>query len=149
MAPTDRPTDRQCHLLSCPGQLKTKKGDDPVLTSVKLLAFIPTQVKTMHLDKKGSFAFVCANIKTMPYLSQTYPSVLTFKKTRHEICQKIYTGPKFYTVKVHKLQLFLLTKKQRKCNIISNFSSQIMQEFALFSGKKITQSAHILHDRRS
>ena len=65
---------------------------------------------------------------------------------KHEICQKIHTtgflGPKFYTVKVHKLQLFLLTKKQRKCNIISNFSSHIMQEFVLFSGKNYTVGTH-------
>ena len=38
---------------------------------------------------------------------------------RLEICQKNYmTGfldPKLYTLKVHKLRLFLLKKKQRKC----------------------------------
>ena len=42
---------------------------------------------------------------------------------RLEICQKIYTtrffGQKLYTLKVSKLQQFLLKKKQRKCiNII-------------------------------
>ena len=38
---------------------------------------------------------------------------------RLEICQKIYTtgvfGQKFYTLKVRKLQLILLKRKQRKC----------------------------------
>ena len=46
---------------------------------------------------------------------------------RLEICQKIYTtgfsGQKFYTLKVRKLRLFLLKKKQRKCINISYFSS--------------------------
>ena len=43
---------------------------------------------------------------------------------RLEICQKIYTteflGQKFYTLKVRKLQLVLLKKKQQKCiNIVT------------------------------
>ena len=42
---------------------------------------------------------------------------------RLEICQKIhmteFLGQKFYTLKVCKLQLFLLKKKQRKCINIS------------------------------
>ena len=50
-----------------------------------------------------------------------------FLPTRLEICQKNYTtgfsGPNFYTVKVHKLQLFLFKEKQRKCIYISYFSS--------------------------
>ena len=53
------------------------------------------------------------------------------QRTRQEICQKIHTtgflGPKFYTVKVHKLQLFLLTKKQRKCINISNLSDFLVR----------------------
>ena len=47
--------------------------------------------------------------------------------SRHEICQKIYTtgffGRKMYTLKVRKLRLFLLKKKQRKCINISNLSN--------------------------
>ena len=45
---------------------------------------------------------------------------------RLEICQQIYTtrfsGQKIYTLKVRKLQLFLLKKKQRKCINISYLS---------------------------
>ena len=44
-----------------------------------------------------------------------------------DICQKIYTTrflcKKFYTLKVRKIWLFLLKKKQRKCINISYFSS--------------------------
>ena len=47
-------------------------------------------------------------------------------KARLEICQKIYTtwfsGQKFYTLKVRKLQLFFTQKKQRKCINISYLS---------------------------
>ena len=45
---------------------------------------------------------------------------------RLEICQKIYTNgfldQKIYTLKVHKLRLFLLKKKQRECINISYLS---------------------------
>ena len=46
---------------------------------------------------------------------------------RHEICQNFYTtrfsGQKFYTQKVQKLGLVLLTKKQQECINISNLSN--------------------------
>ena len=52
-----------------------------------------------------------------------------FLPTRLEICQKNYTtgfsSQKFYTLKVRKLQLFLLKRKQRKCINISGFSSSL------------------------
>ena len=52
-----------------------------------------------------------------------------FLPTRLEICQKNYTtgfsSQKFYTLKVRKLQLFLLKRKQRKCINISCFSSSL------------------------
>ena len=82
-----------------------------------------------------------------------------------------FSGPKFYTVKEHKLQLFLLTKKQvnalitvilvifgqnfTECLKFQQFqckitigvckswsSMQIMQEFVLFSGKNYTVGTH-------
>ena len=60
------------------------------------------------------------------------PNRMKFRKnskwpSRLEICQKNYTtgfsGRKFYTLKVRKLQLFLLKEKQRICIYISYFSS--------------------------
>ena len=65
------------------------------------------------------------------HVSGTFKLTLTLQKTpfmyRLDICQKIYTtrfsGKKFYTLKVHKIWLFLLKKKQRKCINISYFSS--------------------------
>ena len=47
-------------------------------------------------------------------------------RPRNEICQKFYTtgflGQTFYTPKVHKLWLFLLWMKQRKCIKTSKLS---------------------------
>ena len=59
--------------------LKTKKTLWSCFDICAIVCFYSNAVKTMLLDKKGSFAFVCANIKTMLYLSPTSPSVLTFK----------------------------------------------------------------------
>ena len=97
---------------------------------------------------------------------------------RHEICQNFYTtrfsGQKFYTQKVRKLGLFLLTIKQQKCINISNLShfrynSTVCVKFSVNSHlisvnlellrkfckkmrcflEKFTQLTQILHDRRS
>ena len=51
--------------------------------------------------------------------SQMEVSALRWYTLRIEICQKInttgFSDQNFYTLKVRKLRLFLLKKKQRKC----------------------------------
>ena len=64
------------------------------------------------------------NMNTILLNDNFQPNRIT---NRLEICQKIYTtkflGQKFYTLKVRKLRLFLLKKKQQKCINISHFNS--------------------------
>ena len=69
----------------------------------------------------------------MTYQYESDASHLFFPNTepRHEICQKFYTtgflGQKLYIPKVHKLRLFLLTKKQRKSININNLSNFVVR----------------------
>ena len=63
------------------------------------------------------------NMNTILLNDNFQPNRIT---NRLEICQKIYTtgfrGQEFYKLKVRKLRLFLLKKKQRKCINITYFS---------------------------
>ena len=68
-----------------------------------------------ELCSLNSFCLIC-NF----YAAQVFKNIV-----RLEICQKIYmtgfSGQKFYTLKVHILQLFLLKKKQCKCINLAAF----------------------------
>ena len=119
---------------------KTKKNGHKARTNTKTKASPPRDVQNLPTPTWISWDVSCL-VQTIENDSEKGTIIILLwilcnrqkrqHMFRHEICQKFYTtgflGQKLYTLKVRKLRLFLLTKKQRKFIIISNLSNFLVR----------------------
>ena len=90
------------------------------------------------VDANNGHPNIVSNINYWIFGKTTYSTMIGGSRKnakahpfRLEICQKIYMiefmGQKFYTLKVRKLRIFLLKKKQQKCIYITYFSRFLLK----------------------